>query len=83
MQKTKIFKTIKFLLFGGAFIIQTLFFDFKSQYKNYFSIPIAAQCVNSGSEIKGSIKICYYNCNGETIYVTIDMFSICPLYLEM
>lgn len=44
---------------------------------------LAATCYLSNQEIRGTIKVCYYNCGGATVYQTIDAFSQCPFSIEM
>jgi hypothetical protein len=73
-------------LFLGFFILFQ--FGFINHLENnksvdFFSSQIAAQCYNTGSEIQGNIKFCYYNCGGATMYTTIDMFSTCPFTINV
>jgi len=48
-----------------------------------FMQPIAGYCYNTHSEIRGNVRICYYNCGGAEMYITIDMFSTCPFTINI
>ena len=76
---------MKILVLGVLVLIQFGLWNFGEIQKNddNFLSPVAAQCSNTGSEIKGNIRICYYNCGGVLMYTTIDIFSSCPFIINM
>lgn len=46
------------------------------------SYDIAAMCFKSGEQSSGMHKICYYNCLGDTVAITISSVSLCPLSIN-
>lgn len=43
---------------------------------------IAATCFKTGERTSGLNKICYYNCMGSTVAITISSVSLCPLSIQ-
>jgi hypothetical protein len=43
---------------------------------------LAATCFNSGEQISGMNKICFYNCLGSGAAITIGATELCPLSIE-
>ena len=41
-----------------------------------------AQCFNTGQETDGMYKICYYDCLGDRVAITIRATKLCPLSIE-
>lgn len=43
---------------------------------------LAAVCFKSGEQLSGMNKICYYNCMGSTVAITISSVQLCPLTIN-
>lgn len=42
------------------------------------NIRVATTCFFEGSRTSGMSKICYYDCLGDTVAITIDSTDLCP-----
>lgn len=45
-------------------------------------IQVAMMCFSSGEQRAGNNKICYYDCLGDTIAITIGALEFCPLTIN-
>lgn len=45
-------------------------------------IQVATVCFKSGEQQGGMNKICYYNCLGSTVAITIGATQLCPLTID-
>lgn len=45
-------------------------------------IQVAVTCFKSGERTSGMYKICYYDCLGSTVAITIDATDLCPLSIS-
>lgn len=43
---------------------------------------LALMCFKSGEVISGMNKICFYDCLGSTVAITISSVSLCPLTIN-
>lgn len=43
---------------------------------------VAATCFHKGEQTSGMNKICYYDCLGGTVAITISSISLCPLTID-
>ena len=43
---------------------------------------VAATCFKSGEQTSGMKKICYFNCLGSTVAITVDSSQLCPLSIN-
>ena len=46
------------------------------------TIAFAGTAFKTGESIQGLYKICYYNCYGSTVAITVKATDICPLSIE-
>ncbi len=42
----------------------------------------ALMCFSSGERVSGLYKICYYDCFGDTVAITIKSYQLCPLTIN-
>jgi hypothetical protein len=42
----------------------------------------AAMCFKTGERVSGMNKICYYDCLGSTVAITISSIELCPLSIN-
>lgn len=45
-------------------------------------LRVAVTCFKKGEEVSGMNKICYYNCLGSDVAITIGAVSLCPLTID-
>lgn len=45
-------------------------------------VQVATLCFKSGEQQGGMNKICYYNCLGSTVAITIGAVQLCPLTID-
>lgn len=43
---------------------------------------LALTCMKSGEMTSGMTKVCYYNCLGSTVAITIKSVQLCPLTIN-
>ena len=43
---------------------------------------IAAVCFKNGEQVSGMNKICYYNCMGSTVAMTVKSTDLCPMSIN-
>lgn len=43
---------------------------------------VAVMCFKSGEQQSGMNRICYYNCLGSTVAITIGAIELCPLSID-
>lgn len=43
---------------------------------------LATLCFKSGENVSGMNKICFYNCLGSTVAITIGSIELCPLTIN-
>lgn len=77
----KIFSILAFLMVFGVLSLGNSFNAVSNEDAD--TTLLAATCYLSSQEVRGNIKVCYYNCGGATVYQTIDAFSQCPFSIEM
>jgi len=44
--------------------------------------PQAVTCFKSGERTDGMYKICYYDCLGSTVAITVKSHQLCPLSIK-
>jgi len=42
----------------------------------------AIMCFQAGERVSGMNKICYYDCLGSEVAITVDSYKICPLSIN-
>lgn len=45
-------------------------------------LQVAVVCMKSGEQTSGMNKICYYNCLGSQVAITIGAVELCPLTID-
>lgn len=45
-------------------------------------VKLAMTCFSKGEQVSGSNKICYYDCLGSTMAITVPYVDLCPLTAE-
>jgi len=45
-------------------------------------IQVAVVCFKSGEQVTGMNKICYYDCMGSPVAITLSSVSLCPLTID-
>ncbi|WP_339645546.1 hypothetical protein [uncultured Porticoccus sp.] len=68
----------KRMVFGSA---NTYPFE-RLENKQLKKLELAYRCSKSGEQTSGRNKICYYNCMGSTVAITISNPGICPLTIN-
>lgn len=46
------------------------------------NVEVAVTCFSKGEQTAGMNKICYYDCLGSTVAITISAVALCPLTIE-
>ncbi|CAI2932461.1 conserved protein of unknown function [Aminobacter niigataensis] len=46
------------------------------------SDQVAAVCFKTGEQVSGMNKICYYDCLGSAVAITIGAVQLCPLSIN-
>ena len=46
------------------------------------SVDVAVTCFKQYEQVSGMNKICFYNCVGSTVAITISSVSLCPLTIN-
>ena len=46
------------------------------------AVPMAVMCFKTGEQTSGMNKICYYDCLGSAVAITISSVSLCPLSIQ-
>jgi hypothetical protein len=45
-------------------------------------IKVAIMCFSTGEQVSGMNKICYYDCLGSAVAITVSSVSLCPLSIN-
>lgn len=45
-------------------------------------IRVAATCFSTGEQVSGMNKICYYDCLGSAVAITVRSIDLCPLSIN-
>ena len=47
-----------------------------------FAADEQTMCFKKGEQVDGMYKICYYNCLGSTVAITVKNHQLCPLSID-
>jgi len=81
----KIVLVLTILLFGYVgllFLASWTSERMPSAFKATPNPAYAVMCFLSGERVSGLYKICYYNCLGSTVAITVKAHQLCPLTIN-